>query len=66
MDLDGNVVDMVLKAKEEAEAVEANVGVNGEDGEAEMGKGEADIGGGGSLSDVAVAGGDDNDVGCGA
>lgn len=65
-DLDGGVVDPVLEAEEKVEVAEADIRVDGDDGEAKAGEGETDVGGGGGLADAALAGGDYDDSGGGA
>lgn len=61
-DLHHSIINPVLEAQKEIKVAEAHVGVDGHDGEAEAGEGEADVGGGGGLADAALAGGDDDDA----
>lgn len=63
-DFNDGIVDAVLEAEEEVEVAEADIGVYGDNREAEAGQGEADIRGSGSLADAALARSDDDDAGC--
>ena len=59
-DFDNGVIDAVFKTQKEVEVAEADIGINGDNGEAEAGEGETYIGGGGGFSDTAFAGCDDH------
>ncbi|KAK9168843.1 hypothetical protein Syun_000983 [Stephania yunnanensis] len=54
-DLDEGVVDAVFEANEEVKVVEANIGVDDDDWEAEAGKGNSYVDDGGGLADSAFA-----------
>ncbi|KAH1255357.1 hypothetical protein GmHk_04G011534 [Glycine max] len=65
-DLDHGVVDAILKAKEEVEVAKVDVSVDGDHGEAETGKEEANVGDGGGLAHATLAEGDDGNARGGA
>ena len=65
-DLDHGVVDAILKAEEEVEVAKVDVSVDGDHGEAETGKEEANVGDGGGLAHATLAGGDDGNARGGA
>ncbi|KAL5127118.1 putative WRKY transcription factor 7 [Glycine soja] len=57
-DLDHDVVDVVLEAKEEVKVAKVDVIVDGDDREAKAGDGEVDVGSGGGLAHIALARGE--------